>query len=368
MVPSRGSRNALILQFGLSLLFLSKQVAAQPPVPVTPQQSQSAPDCVAGWNLFMDSGYNPCQGVIDAMTACAGTYTLPDINVQALSLFPVPSRNDNTTTCECNEVSYNLFQACAACQLGANTTLSRRQAWFVNCPSTQTQPPGFIENTFWATQVYNPIFSVPLAVQAELDHQPPPSQSVDSSSALAATAIPTAESASSSMGGGSNKGAIIGGVIGGVVLLSVIIICIVFYMRRKRSRTAPSKEFMQYAPVNQAIIPPHDEESGSFHNQNLQSSQQLLPAGGQQQQQRNSAALRQDSGFTDEMETLPGFTPGLFKDPIFEKGAALNIASHAGYPGGASASPVTYSPATPSTTYHTNEAQRLIQSRQASGS
>lgn len=64
----------------------------------------------------------------------------------------------------------------------------------------------------------------------------------------------------------------------------------------------------------------------------------------------------------------PAFTPGLFKDPIFEKGVALNLAAAAassnnvGLSSGAGAggvgpgglygsSPITYSPATPSTAH-----------------
>jgi hypothetical protein len=141
--------------------------------------------------------------------------------------------------------------------------------------------------------------------------------------------------------------------VGILVLLAISGVLFFIFTRRKRSRTAPSKEFMQYAPVNQAIIPltqTHEDESTSI----------------QQNAQRNSAT-RNDSGMTEELETLPTFTPGLFKDPIFEKGAALNIASNAGY-SGSTGSPITYSPATPSTTQNTSEQQRLIQSRQASGS
>jgi len=147
----------------------------------------------------------------------------------------------------------------------------------------------------------------------------------------------------------SNTPIIVGVVVGVVVLLVIIGILFFFFMRRKRSRTAPSKEFMQYAPVNQAITA-HDEESASI-----------------QQNAQRSSATRNDSGVTEELESLPTFTPGLFKDPIFEKGAALNIASHAGY-SGATGSPITYSPATPSTTQNTSDQQRLIQSRQPSGS
>lgn len=53
MVPSRGSRNALILQFGLSLLFLSKQVAAQPPVPVV--SLMKAGTQLAWWRLLTET-------------------------------------------------------------------------------------------------------------------------------------------------------------------------------------------------------------------------------------------------------------------------------------------------------------------------
>ena len=62
----------------------------------------------------------------------------------------------------------------------------------------------------------------------------------------------------------------------------------------------------------------------------------------------------------------PAFTPGLFKDPIFEKGVALNLAAASGAgPGGPyGGSPVTYSPATPSTAHAGMERQGLIHNRQ----
>jgi len=240
---------------------------------------------------------------------------------------------------------YNLFQACAACQLGANATLSKRQMWFAGCPSPSTipiQPLNYTETTLWITQVYEPMFNVSEALQVDHTGQPLPN-STDSSDGNG-----NAQSAESSKQ--SNTPIIVGVVVGVVVLLAIVGILFFLFTRRKRSRTAPSKEFMQYAPVNQAITQSHEEESTSIQ-QNIQ--------GGN--------ASRNNSGVTEEMESLPTFTPGLFKDPIFEKGAALNIASNAGY-SGATGSPITYSPATPSTIQNTSEQQRLIQSRQASGS
>jgi hypothetical protein len=104
----------------------------------------------------------------------------------------------------------------------------------------------------------------------------------------------------------SNTPIIVGVVIGVVVLLAIIGILFFLFTRRKRSHTTPSKEF---APVNQAITA-HEEESASI-----------------QQNAQRSSATRNDSGVKEELESLPTFTPGLLKDPIFEKGAALSIHS-----------------------------------------
>jgi hypothetical protein len=92
---------------------------------------------------------------------------------------------------------------------------------------------------------------------------------------------------------------------------------------------------------------------------------------------RSPSALGASRNNTDEGDAPPAFTTGLFKDPIFEKGVALNLAGAAsgagvGGPGSASPTgpnplsqtPVTYSPATPSTFHPEN--QRLIHGRQMS--
>lgn len=73
-----------------------------------------------------------------------------------------------------------------------------------------------------------------------------------------------------------------------------------------------------------------------------------------------------EMGEGGSLEAPPAFTPGLFKDPIFEKGVALNLAaaSNAGPGGPYGASPVTYSPATPSTAHAGMERQGLIHGRQ----
>jgi len=87
-----------------------------------------------------------------------------------------------------------------------------------------------------------------------------------------------------------------------------------------------------------------------------------------------------DIEMTEGGTNPPPFTPGLFKDPIFEKGVALNLAAAAaasasggggGSPGVAGqygGSPITYSPATPSTQAHVatqySERHGLIHGRQ----
>jgi hypothetical protein len=81
-----------------------------------------------------------------------------------------------------------------------------------------------------------------------------------------------------------------------------------------------------------------------------------------------------DIEMTEGGSDPPPFTPGLFKDPIFEKGVALNLAAAAaaassGSGGGPyGGSPIAYSPGTPSTQAHVatqySERHGLIHGRQ----
>jgi hypothetical protein len=97
----------------------------------------------------------------------------------------------------------------------------------------------------------------------------------------------------------------------------------------------------------------------------------------------NSGDDAGDIEMTEGGSNPPPFTPGLFKDPIFEKGVALNLAAAAAATSGSGdgpavgglygASPITYSPAayspaTPSTQAHIatqySEKHGLIHGRQ----
>ncbi|KAG8865312.1 hypothetical protein FRB96_000202 [Tulasnella sp. 330] len=122
--------------------------------------------------------------------------------------------------------------------------------------------------------------------------------------------VPTVNTGSSLSGSGksSNVGPIVGGVLGGVLLIALSTLLTLFYRRRERQkRVAPSSEFTKYLqqptlrrPPSQqeykdvpevAAVAPHIEEAPEYQR----------PA-------------------DPDVEELPGFTPGHYAGPIFEKG------------------------------------------------
>ena len=259
-------------------------------------------------------------------------------------------------------------------------------------------------------QTYLPTFDIEKAVQVQSTNTPLPSQTTVEEATFTQdpTTAPTVEAQAGSSSGPnkSRTGAIIGGVVGIVIILAIIAFCIIYSIRYRRAkkRTPASAEFMKYAQGNtdtrkSATTP----LTHGYHNSSVEENLPMRTVGqnngggGYSQNARASIIrLDKDTG-TNELDRvpmpvsrdihhddeLPAFTPGLFKDPIFEKGVALNLAAAAvtssssgghsysthsfgapGGTGGIAGSPMTYSPATPS--HPTTEHTRLIHGKQNS--
>jgi hypothetical protein len=241
------------------------------------------------------------------------------------------------------------------------------------------------------TSVYEPIFNVTLAQRSATTNTPPPIPSSDTMDGSSASGSTTTSSESDSLPSKkSNTGLIVGVVVGVVGLFALLALALFLYRRhQKKSRVPPSAEFMKYAqhdrlgsmnlptashPLMSNMGTAEDEEAGRSRT-NLRSSVIKLDgtdasheggtgsAGGGHNMATSGGMII--GGSTERDGAPPAFSPGLFKDPIFEKGVALNLAGMSGG-GAASGSPITYSPATPSSVVQNNtntEKQRLIQTR-----
>lgn len=106
-------------------------------------------------------------------------------------------------------------------------------------------------------------------------------------------------------------------VLGLAVVFIVLWRCV--YARRRAKRVAPSAEFKQYQRTS---IPLADVEVGPGGPvRGMRSIDNQQPA---------SYAYPQSGSEEAEGDAPPAFTPGLFKDPIFEKGVAMSLANQSG--------------------------------------
>ncbi len=95
-----------------------------------------------------------------------------------------------------------------------------------------------------------------------------------------------------------------------------------FYRRKRAKRVAPSAEFTKY---QRTPIPLADVE-GSGGAVGVGASVR----GMRSIDNRPASYALQDNGEEADGEAPPAFTPGLFKDPIFEKGVAMSLANQSG--------------------------------------
>lgn len=113
---------------------------------------------------------------------------------------------------------------------------------------------------------------------------------------------------------------ILGPTLAVFVLAALFGVWCYFYRRRRAKRVAPSAEFTRY---QRTPIPLTDVEGGGVGSVRGMRSIDNRPA---------SYALQNNMNMGEEADgdAPPAFTPGLFKDPIFEKGVAITLANQSG--------------------------------------
>ena len=102
------------------------------------------------------------------------------------------------------------------------------------------------------------------------------------------------------------------------VVAALVGVWFYFYRRKRAKRVAPSAEFTKY---QRAPIPLADVEGSAAAGVRGMRSIDNRPA---------SYALQDNGEEAADGEAPPAFTPGLFKDPIFEKGVAMSLANQSG--------------------------------------
>lgn len=90
-----------------------------------------------------------------------------------------------------------------------------------------------------------------------------------------------------------------------------------FYKRRKAKQIAPSAEFRKY---RRRSTPLADVERGG-------ASEAAAVEGRLRYPPHNNGGEKLEGG---NIDSPPSFAPGLFKDPIFEKGVAITMANQSG--------------------------------------
>ena len=241
---------------------------------------------------------------------------------------------------------------------------------------------------------YEPKFSVAAALSVATGDAPLAASTFEGMTAPGAQAsvVTSGTTSSSSSSSSSSLTPIIAGaVVGGVVLLILVALAIFLFRRRRKQRTAPSAEFMKYAPVNATGAAMRDSHRAHSRANTADEEGNMALMHGHASYGGRSSAIRLDSPggggagglggdepgeyeMRESEASPPPFTRGLFKDPIFEKGVALNLAAAANASGPGSGSyansPIAHSPATPSTlAAQTQYGERhgLIHGRQDTG-
>lgn len=114
-------------------------------------------------------------------------------------------------------------------------------------------------------------------------------------------------------------------------LAALVVLWRYLYKRRKARRVAPSAEFKQY---QRASIPLGDVEGGAAGvtaGVGVGAGVGVSVRGMQSIDGRPASYAYQSAGDDADADAPPpAFTPGLFKDPIFEKGVAMSLANQSG--------------------------------------
>lgn len=143
------------------------------------------------------------------------------------------------------------------------------------------------------------------------DTEPP---SVDTSAIAADTArVGTNQNSATTMPP-NLLAAILAPILSVLALAALVGVWCYFRKRKRAKRVAPSAEFTKY---QRAPIPLGDVEGSAVVGVRGMRSIDSRPA---------SYAL-QNNGEEADGDAPPPFTPGLFKDPIFEKGVAMSLAN-----------------------------------------
>ncbi|KAG9015000.1 hypothetical protein FRB94_007072 [Tulasnella sp. JGI-2019a] len=237
----------------------------------------------------------------------------------------------NVPSCLCYKVVYDLFGACSACGLSTPSDASYQSynSWSTNCKVTNAIFNDTGANTavvpawLWSytAQDFNVTAALGIAKDlnsSALNHASaspnvpvPIATSTISDSTQPSTAAPTTGALSESKKS-SNVGPVVGGVIGGIILLALAAFLILRCLQwKRRKQVAPSSEFTKYIQQPTLARPPTRQEP------------KYSSAGPVGATQFHDGP--EPSASTDQlnMEELPGFTPGHYAGPVFEKGGYM---------------------------------------------
>lgn len=111
--------------------------------------------------------------------------------------------------------------------------------------------------------------------------------------------------------------AILAPILSVLALAALVGVWCYLHKRKRAKRVAPSAEFTKY---QRAPIPLADVEGGAV----------VGVRGMRSIDNRPTSYALQNNGEEADGDAPPAFTPGLFKDPIFEKGVAMSLANQNG--------------------------------------
>jgi hypothetical protein len=263
------------------------------------------------------------------------------------------------TQCSCSRVAYNLFSACAACQESSGVHWVKYTNWNSLCLATgidrhlssitserhkadlmlysssfnYTDPAAAarwmsisgqdsfsVEEAIGAT---GPLTSTtPSIMPTPLPPLPGSSNEVggppEDPATTAADPTDATDSAQNANPNTKLLPVILGPTLGVAALAGLFFLWWCLRRRKTAKRVAPSAEFKRYQRTS---IPLADVEGGGGGG-TVRGMRSI------DDQPASYAAYHASSGeAAEEGDAPPAFTPGLFKDPIFEKGVAMTLAN-----------------------------------------